>query len=152
MSNPEFVYATFIKTTPEKLWKALTTTEFTRQYWFSSHVESDWQEGSPITFYQADGKTENVRGKILRSNPPRELSYSWAPARDNAADEPPSRVTFNLEKNGDLVKLTVVHDQFTPDSAEIARVSKGWPAVLSSLKSLLESGQPLVFEDWKPCA
>ena len=151
MSKPDFLYVTYIKTTPEKLWAALTNSEFTRQYWFDTEIKSDWKEGSPIAFYPHGENTANIVGTVLRSNPPRELAYTWGFPDLTASSEEPSRVTFTLEKDGDLVKLTVVHDQFTPGSAGIARVSKGWPAVLSSLKSMLESGTPLSYPNWAVC-
>jgi uncharacterized protein YndB with AHSA1/START domain len=149
MNKPEFVYVTYIKTTPEKLWKALTSTEFTKQYWFGTHIESDWQEGSTITLFNDDGKTVNITGHILRCNSPHELSYSWSAPQSL---QQTSRVTFNLEQDTDFVKLTVIHDQFTPGSDTIEKVSKGWPAVLSSLKSLLESGSAITYTNWKKCS
>jgi uncharacterized protein YndB with AHSA1/START domain len=148
MSKPEFVYVTYIKTTPEKLWRALTTTEFTKQYWFGTQVESDWKEGSTITLFNDDGKTVNITGSVLRCNPPHELSYSWSSPQSL---QQTSRVTFNVEPGSDHVKLTVTHDQFTPGSDTAEKVSKGWPAVLSSLKSLLESGNTIDFSNWKKC-
>jgi uncharacterized protein YndB with AHSA1/START domain len=151
MSNPEFVYVTYIDTTPDTLWRALTKAEFTRQYWMGNRVESDWKEGSPITFRRDDGKTPTITGKILRYNPPHELSYTWVFPGEHKPKEEPSRVTFKLERTDNVVKLTVIHDRFAPGSTLIASVSDGWPAVLSSLKSLLENGKPITYSSWKNC-
>lgn len=151
MSHPEYVYVTYIKTSPEKLWAALTNSEFTRQYWFGFDLVSSWQEGDSIAFLpQGDSSNPHVSGRVLQFNPPNVLSYSWE-FPDLASTEEPSRVTFTLEKQGELVKLTVVHNQFTDGSVAPSRISKGWPAVLSSLKSLLESGEALVYQDWSNC-
>jgi len=147
MSQSEFVYVTYIKTSPEKLWKALTTTEFTWQYWFGTHMVSDWKEGSVISLEQADG-TKNVVGKILSYQPFTELAYTFQSV--DVPNEKPSRVHFKLDKDGDLVELTVRHDQLDPAGETIKRISGGWPAVLSSLKSLLELGQALNY-DASPC-
>jgi len=147
MNNTEFVYVTYIKTSPEKLWKALTTTEFTRQYWFGTHMVSDWKEGASISLEQADG-TKNVVGHILKYKPFTELSYTFKST--DVPDETPSRVHFNLDQDGDLVELTVRHDQLDPAGETIKRISGGWPAVLSSLKSLLELGHALNY-DASPC-
>ncbi len=147
MSQSEFVYVTYIKTTPEKLWKALTTTEFTKQYWFGTHMVTDWKEGSTISLEQADG-TKNVAGHILKYKPFTELSYTFHSV--DQVNEKPSRVHFNLDQDGDVVELTVRHDQLDPAGETIKRISGGWPAVLSSLKSLLESGVALNY-DASPC-
>ncbi|KQW21951.1 ATPase [Afipia sp. Root123D2] len=145
MSKPEFVYTTFIKTTPEKLWHALTDTEFTRSYWFGCSLSSDWKVGSRMHM-DRDGKVVN-ECVVLESDPPRRLSYSWHSIFDDEMKkERPSRVTFVLEPNGSAVKLTVTHEDFAEGSKVLPSISGGWPLVLSSLKSILETGQPLDFE------
>jgi uncharacterized protein YndB with AHSA1/START domain len=143
MRKPEFVYITYIETTPEKLWQALTDSEFSRRYWWDTHVVSDWKVGSPFALV-LNGRTTDV-GEVLEADRPRRLSYTFQHVVDEAArKEKPTRVTFVLEPFGKLVKLTLTHQDFAEDSVILDGVSKGWPAILSSLKSMLESGTPLI--------
>ena len=143
MPRPEFIYVSYIETTPEKLWEALTSSEFTRLYWWDTSVVSDWKVGSPFSLV-LNGKTTDV-GEILEADRPRRLSYTFRHILNEAArKERPSRVTFVLEPYGKLVKLTLTHEDFAEDSVVIDGISKGWPAIMSSLKSLLESGSALV--------
>lgn len=145
MSKPEFVYVTFIKTTPEKLWHALTDKKFTSSYWYNCSLTSDWKIGSPMRM-EKGGKVVN-EGVILESDPPRRLSYSWLSVYDeDMKKERPSRVTYTLEPSHGAVKLTVMHEGFAEGSKTLPDISTGWPMVLSSLKSILETGQPLAFE------
>lgn len=142
MSKPQFVYVTYIETTPEKLWEALTSSTFTRQYWFGSEVRSDWKVGSPFALVM-DGATTDS-GEILEADPPRRLSYSFKHQKfEELRNEPISRVLFTLEPFGALVKLTVLHDGFVAGGKYLGAVSNGWPAILSGLKSLLETGKVL---------
>jgi uncharacterized protein YndB with AHSA1/START domain len=141
--RPEFIYVSYIETTPEKLWEALTSSDFTRRYWWDTRVVSDWKVGSPFSLV-LNGRTTDV-GEILEAARPRRLSYSFRHILNEAArNERPSRVTFVLEPHGKLVKLTLTHEDFAEDSVVIDGISKGWPAIMSSLKSLLESGEALV--------
>jgi uncharacterized protein YndB with AHSA1/START domain len=143
MPRPEFIYISYIETTPEKLWEALTSSEFTRLYWWDTSVVSDWTVGSPFSLV-LNGKTTDI-GEILEADRPRRLSYTFRHILNEAArKERPSRVTFVLEQYGTLVKLTLTHEDFAEDSVVIDGISRGWPAIMSSLKSLLESGSPLV--------
>jgi uncharacterized protein YndB with AHSA1/START domain len=143
MPKPEFIYISYIETTPEKLWEALTSSEFTRLYWWNTSVVSDWTVGSPFSLV-LNGKTTDV-GEILEAERPRRLSYTFRHILNEAArQELPSRVTFVLEQYGKLVKLTLTHEDFAEGSVVIDGISKGWPAIMSSLKSLLESGTALV--------
>jgi uncharacterized protein YndB with AHSA1/START domain len=156
VSDTEFVYTSYISTTPERLWQALTDPAFTRRYWGVT-LESDWAEGSAVT-WQRSGVTITDPGQVvLESDPPRRLAYTWHTftpefARSvglpdevlqQAAAERRSRVTFRIEPAGDTVRLTVTHDDFDPGSVVLESVSEGWPALLSSLKTLLETGEPL---------
>jgi uncharacterized protein YndB with AHSA1/START domain len=142
MPKPEFIYISYIETTPEKLWEALTSSQFTKRYWWDTSVVSDWKVGSPFSLV-LNGKTTDV-GEILEADRPRRLSYTFRHILNEAAGkERPSRVTFVLEQHGKLVKLTLTHENFAEDSVVIDGISKGWPAILSSLKSLLETGKPL---------
>ena len=138
MSNPDFVYTTYIKTTPQKVWGAITTPEFTRQYW-GHELHSDWKTGSRWTHFKAggDGKV-TVSGQVLESVAPSKLVLSWADC-DNPADQ--SQVTFQIEQVADMTRLTVIHGKLSDTMA--GKISRGWPRVLSSMKSFLEVGTPL---------
>lgn len=143
MSEPTFVYVTYLKTTPEALWKALTSPEFTRQYWWDRAVESDWTVGAPIRYRYDDGDKLDIDGEILAVDPPWLLSYTFTDPSSRKRDEKPSRVTFRVEQVDDSVRLTVTHDEFAPGSPQYKGVSNGWPGILSSLKTLLETGEPI---------
>jgi uncharacterized protein YndB with AHSA1/START domain/DNA-binding transcriptional ArsR family regulator len=156
MEKPSFVYTTYIHTTPEQLWEALTDPVFTRQYWGAT-FESDWRVGSSYRWHQNGATIADPDQVVLESDPYRRLSYSWhtftpewakATGFDDefraiAASEPRSRVTFDIELLGETVKLTVVHDGFEPGSTVLENISKGWPHILSDLKTLLETGAAL---------
>ena len=141
MNKPEFVYTTYIETTPEKLWSALTDGEFTERYWFGHRVASDWEIGSPYKFVK-EGK-DKIAGKVLAFEPPKRLSYTWDPFTPDADRERTSRVTFDLEPRGKVVKLTVTHDNLDEGGKTFRDISGGWPMVIANLKSLLETGHPL---------
>lgn len=144
--NLDFVYVTYIQTTQEKLWDALTNPEFTRQYWFNIDVTSDWKVGSSMKYIQ-DGKAK-VEGKILIADRPKLLSYTFRETEGDASQEPYTKVTLELEPElgTDTIRLTVTHTDFVPNSKHRPSISAGWPAVLSGLKSLLETGKILTFE------
>jgi uncharacterized protein YndB with AHSA1/START domain len=135
----KFVYVSYIATTPEKLWEALTSDEFVKSYWSGRTFRTDWKPGSPLTLVMEDGKTD-WDGKVLRYEPFSILSYSfhfvWMP---ELAKEPESRVIYELEPKGNIVKLTVTHDELT--ERVYRDVSRGWPGILSALKTLLETGK-----------
>jgi uncharacterized protein YndB with AHSA1/START domain len=135
MSTPKLVYVTQILTTPAKLWEALTNPDFIQQYWFGCRNTSTWKEGDVIESRSPEGKLE-WHGKILKSVPERELVFSF----DHLADEPPSRVTFKVEPQGEKVQLTITHDEFQEVSAIRDRVSNGWPSIIEGIKTLLETG------------
>ena len=142
MSKPEFVYTTYIETTPDKLWAALTSSEFSRQYWFGTELRTDWTIGSPFALVM-NGTPTDV-GEILEFDPPRRLSYTFRHVlQDELRNEKPTKVVFKLEPHGKLVKLTLTHEGFAETSKLLDGISKGWPAILSSLKSLLETGTAL---------
>jgi uncharacterized protein YndB with AHSA1/START domain/DNA-binding transcriptional ArsR family regulator len=157
VENPTFVYTTYIKTTPERLWQALTEPAFTRRYWFGLTFETDWRPGAPMAWDHAGVVTEDPHQVVVEAEPYRRLAFTWhgmTPelaakldladgARDRLAAEPRSTATFEIEPLGDVVKLTVVHDGFGPESLMAGMVSRGWPRVLSNLKTLLETGEPL---------
>ena len=144
MSKPSFVYVTYIASTPEKVFKALTDGAATAKYWFGHAVTSDWKVGSPVKFHR-EGKL-TLSGQVLENDPPRRLSYTFTPQHDPHNGSESSRVVMDLEQQRDQVKLTVTHDDFAPDSKVYASISNGWPLVLSSLKSYLETNRVL----WAP--
>jgi uncharacterized protein YndB with AHSA1/START domain len=143
MDKPQFVYVTYISTSPEKLWNALLDPQVTAQYWQHENV-SDWKPGSKWE-HRASGKDRTLKlvGRVVESSPPRRLVLTWASPADEAREERHSRVTFEIEPIGDIVRLTVTHDRLEPGSEMLEAIKRGWPKVLSSLKSLLEVGRPL---------
>jgi uncharacterized protein YndB with AHSA1/START domain len=146
MSKPEFVYTTYIETSAEKLWQALTDGDFTERYWFGHRVASDWKVGSSFRF--AKQGTPSIEGKVLVADPPRRLAYTWdnPPCSPDAKGERTSRVTFDLEPHGTVVKLTVTHDNLDEGGKTLRDISGGWPMVIASLKSMLETGRELPAE------
>ena len=156
MDAPTFVYTTYIRTTPEKLWQALTDPAFTSRYW-ATEFETDWAEGSTMTWNNHGVLIKDPEQVVLVAEPYTRLSYTWHTVtpelaarfgwddelRDRLAAEPRSKATFEIEPSAEGVKLTVTHDGFAPGSAIAEMVSHGWPAVVASLKTLLETGEPL---------
>ena len=144
MAKSTFVYVTFIATTPEKLWSALTEPEFTRQYWFGMHQESDWKAGSSWRLVFADGRVADA-GEVIEAAPPRRLILKWRNQfRPEIAAEGYSRCTMELEPVAGAVKLTITHTVDRDASKFIEAVSGGWPQILSNLKSLLETGKAIL--------
>ena len=139
MEKPKLVYETYIRTTPKKLWTAITKPEFAHQYWAGLGLISDWKKGSKWEL-TTKKKEVWVTGKVLESVPPKRLVVTWADP-DDLPDK--SRVTFEIEPRGKSVCLTVKHDQFKAGSTMVGKVSGGWPRVLSSMKSFLETGKGL---------
>jgi len=136
-----FVYVTFIRTTPAKLWAALTEKEFMHQYWFGMHCESGWTAGSPWRMVAPDGGVTDA-GEILEAQPQRRLVIRWRNEfRPELKAEGYGRCTMELEQADGAVRLTITHTMDCKDSKVIGAVSWGWPRILSNLKSLLETGQ-----------
>ena len=136
-----FVYVTFIRTTSEKLWSALTSPDFTRQYWFGVHHETDWKTGSPWQLVFSDGRVADT-GEIIEADPPRRLVLKWRNEfRPELKSEGYSRCTIELEPMDGAVKLSITHGMDRAESKFIGAVSGGWPRILSNLKSLLETGE-----------
>jgi uncharacterized protein YndB with AHSA1/START domain len=143
MNGSRFVYVLHMRTTAEKLWQALTDPEFTRRYWVGTWQDCSWKEGASWKLMIPDGRIGDS-GTVLKVDPPRRLVLSWRNEfMPELAKEGYSRLSYQIEAQGDEVKLTVTHESETPDSKLIESVSQGWPALLSSLKSLLETGSPL---------
>jgi uncharacterized protein YndB with AHSA1/START domain len=139
----KFVYVTYIRTTPEKLWDALTKPEFTRAYWCGTSHECDWEAGSDWRVMIPDGRVGDS-GKVLEINPGRRLVLSWRNEfMPELKAEGYSRASFEIETVGDTVRLTVTHEMERDNSKLIDGVSNGWPAILSSLKTMLETGTAL---------
>ena len=156
VDRPSFVYTTYIRTTPERLWQALTDPAFTGRYWGVT-FQTDWEPGSAMSWNQRGVTIADPEQVVLVSEPHRRLSYTWHSftpeiadaidlsddVRERIAAETRSKVTFEIEPLNELVKLTVVHDGFDPGALVAEMVSQGWPRVLSDLKTLLETGDPL---------
>jgi uncharacterized protein YndB with AHSA1/START domain len=144
MAKPEFVYVSYIATTAEKLWAALTRGEMTKIYWYGRRVESGWTAGSPVRFYDYDSDVVTDSGVVIECDPPRRLVYTFRPEfSDEAQAMGYSRVSFTLEPQEEgMVKLTLVHDDL-PDEEMAAAFREGWAPILSSLKTFLETGKPL---------
>jgi uncharacterized protein YndB with AHSA1/START domain len=143
MSESKFVYVTFIRTTPEKLWQALTDPAFTRRYWCETSSESTWEPGAAWRLMAPSGRVADA-GEVVEADKPRRLVLKWQNHLfPHLTAEGFSRCTFHLEPAGDAVKLTVTHEMDRPQSKLIEGVSNGWPPILSSLKSLLETGDAL---------
>jgi uncharacterized protein YndB with AHSA1/START domain len=138
------VYAVFIRATPEQVWDAITKPEFTTKYLYGSVIESTFEPGSRYLGVASDGGHHLVEGEVLESEPPRMLRHTWRALWDpDLAGEPPSRVTWEIEpQESGVTKLTVVHDQLEA-SPKTATAVEGWSYVLSGLKTLLETGEPL---------
>ncbi|MFF5438975.1 SRPBCC family protein [Streptomyces achromogenes] len=146
--QPRFVYVTYIASTPGKVWEALTDADLTAVYWGHRNV-SDWRPGSRWEHVRADGSgVADVAGRVVESEPPARLVATWAEPGGEGREDRPSRVTFEIRPYQDIVRLTVTHDDLA-DEGERRAVAGGWPAVLSNLKSLLETGRPLPQEPWR---
>lgn len=144
MKKSKFVYVTYIRTTPKKLWQALTGPEFIRRYFYGTTHESDWKPGSSWKMKSPDGRVCDA-GEVLESEPRRKLALKWRHELDpKLRAEGFSRMTYEIEKQDGMVKLTVTHEMDRANSGLIDAVSGGWPPILSSLKSLLETGESLV--------
>src|SRR6185437_15277075 len=139
---PDYVYVTYIKTTPKKVWDAITVPEFARAYWTYENV-SDWKKGSEWSHRTREGKTM-IHGTVEEARPPERLVFTWS-APGNEANA--SRLTFDIVKADGMVKLTVTHSQLREGSDMQKGISKGWPRVLSNLKSWLETGEAMI-DDW----
>jgi uncharacterized protein YndB with AHSA1/START domain len=142
--SSKFVYVTYIRTTPQKLWDALTKPEFIKQYWFDMTQECEWKVGASWKMLFSDGRVADA-GEVLEIDPPRRLVLKWRNEfRPEFNAEGWTRCVYDLEQDGDVMKLTVTHTA-DKDGAKIIYegVAGGWPRILSSLKSLLETGTPM---------
>jgi uncharacterized protein YndB with AHSA1/START domain len=143
MARSTFVYVTYIRTTSEKLWSALTDAEFMKQYWFGMHCESKWTAGSSWKLVSGDGQIFDA-GEIVEAEPPRRLVIHWQNLKPELKAEGESQCTMELEPSGTAVKLSITHTIERAPSKLIEAVSGGWPKVISNLKSLLETGSAVL--------
>ncbi|GAA3590283.1 SRPBCC family protein [Kribbella ginsengisoli] len=140
MSSPAMIHVTYIETTPQRLWQALTSGAFTQLYWFGRRIESDWAVGSPVRFYDSADDSLTDSGEVLVYDEPKTLAYTFK--NETVDGEVPGRVTFSITPAGDsVVKLQVVHDQIAEDTVEGWR--NGWGPILANLKTYLETGRTL---------
>lgn len=145
---PSYVYVTYIRASPEQVWRALTDAELTAQYWAHAN-ESDWQPGSSWTHRRIDGSgIADAVGQVLEAEPPTRLVITFDDAPDQAAAREPSKVTFLVEPHEDIVRLTVTHENL-PNHDMRNVIAHGWPAVMANLKSLLETGTTLSQAPWE---
>lgn len=164
-SKPQFVYVTYIRTTPEKLWEALTSGEFSKKYWMGFEIKSTWKVGDPISVLSSqhlkfDGveidECDGVRGTVLAYEPLKRLSYTFVSGGEKAdvaerrKAQGPTKVTYELKPMGPMVRLRLVHENLLPsdlaaDPDRWQGVNNGWSAIMSSLKSLLETGKEIQY-------
>ncbi len=159
-----FIYTTYIRTTPEKLWEALTNGDFSEKYWFGFRIEADWKPGGTLRIRPPKNLDMDLSdkekcgiseatGEVLAFNPPRRLAYTFphkGPPEVAAKRKGLSRATFDLTPMGEMVKLRLVHENLLPedlekDSTKWQGINNGWPGVLSSLKTLLETGKEITY-------
>jgi uncharacterized protein YndB with AHSA1/START domain len=159
MEKIEFIYATYIRTTPEKLWEALTSGDFSQKYWMGFRFEVELKVGGSVRILPPENPEiyGDHAGKVLVCEPCRKLTYTFCP-KDKpevaAKRQGPSRVTYELTPMGPLVKLRLIHENLLPEDLEkdpnqFRGINNGWPGILSSLKSLLETGEAITFS---PCS
>jgi len=144
MSDPDYVYVVYIRATPQKLWDMLTDGHSTAAFWYGRTNESSWRKGDTVIFRRPDGGVD-FSGEVFEADPPRRLSHGFLhPAPGPMHDEGDTRVTYDIaEVEQGVVRLTVTHSGFKTGSIIRPGVERGWPVILSGLKSLLETGEPL---------
>ena len=143
-SKPAFVHVSYIASTADKVFAALTDGRFTQEYWAGRIIESDWKKGSPVRFRKRSGGDDGTQGTVLECDPPSLLVYTWSHVSPSGERTPASKVTFTLKQvTPGNVRLQIVHEAHDPGSEVVEVVREGWSAVLSSLKSYLETGKPL---------
>lgn len=141
--KPKHVFQTYIKTTPEKLWDAITNPAVTEQYYFGTQIKTDLKAGSPLYYDLPDGQ-HMIEGKLIEAIPHKRLVHTFAATwKDASRGDAPTRVTYEIEAMGDMCKLTLTHDDFNGETHTYQSVGNGWPMLLSSLKTLLETGKAL---------
>ncbi len=150
MNAPTLVYETYVRTSPGKLWQAITDPAFTRQYFYDTAVRSTWKDGDTIEHFQPDGEVA-LSGRLLEVTPPRRLVHTFSMLHDDEAKKDrPSRVTWEVVPRGETCLLRVTHDDFDGETRTFQIVRLGWNPILSGLKTLLETGVPLVIASGLP--
>jgi len=140
MSKPEFVYVIYIGAPKQKVWTAITTGEHTKHFW-KRFVKSDWTVGSRVEFFYPEDQTKlSHDGEVLEIDPPNRLVMTFD-LKPEGIEEKPSRVAYELEEHELGTKFTVIHEGFPPESKVLPGISSGWPRILSSMKSYIESGK-----------
>lgn len=142
MAKSTFVYVVYIASTPEQVWSGLLDGEFTRQYWEHDNV-SDWKAGSKWEHRKAGSGEVSILGEVVEARKPSRLVLTWAAPHEAKLRHRHSRVTFEIDAVADMTRLTVTHDELEQGSEMERKITAGWPRVLSSLKTLLETGKPL---------
>jgi uncharacterized protein YndB with AHSA1/START domain len=141
MNKSEFVYVVYIRTTPERLWSALTSPDFMKQYWFGLHIQTDWNSGSAWQLVFSDRRVADA-GELVEVDPPRRILFKWRnDFRAELKAEGYGRCTIELEPMADSVRLSIAHLMDRAQSQFIEVLSGVWPRILSNLKSLLETGE-----------
>jgi uncharacterized protein YndB with AHSA1/START domain len=146
MSEKSFVHVSYIAASADKVFAALTDGKFTQEYWAGRRIESDWKQGSLVRFFKRSGGDDEFKGVVLQCDPPSLLAYTWA-----KAGGPATKVTFTLKQvTPSNTRLQIVHETHEPGSEVVDGVREGWSAILSSLKSYLETGKPLeATQNWE---
>jgi len=143
MNAPMHVYEIYIRSTPERIWQALTDSDLVKRYYFGSVIDSDFRAGSPIVYKQPDTGRIDIEGKVIEADPPRRLVHTFAVGWDPDVKDPPSRVAWEITPMGKACRLSVTHDGFAEENETFAQTKSGWPIILSGLKTLLETGSQL---------
>ncbi|MEI9904408.1 MAG: SRPBCC family protein [Asticcacaulis sp.] len=144
MADSRFVYVTYIRATPEKVWEALTGADFIRQYFFGVTFDTDWKTGSPWRMVHADGRVTDA-GEVVDFTPPSRLALTWRNEfMPELTEEGFTHFLAEIEAAGEATKLSITHSAEVADSKTIQAVSGGWPRILSNLKSLLETGEVVI--------
>jgi uncharacterized protein YndB with AHSA1/START domain len=144
-ARPKLVNQVFIKASPERVWEAITKPEFTSRYYYGTILKTDLKVGSPFTYFSPDGSSPMIEGEVVASDPPRRLVHTYHSVWGPLAGDAPTRVTWELEaQQGGVTKLTVIHDEFDGETTTFQALSSGgWNWILSNLKTLLETGEPM---------
>ena len=149
MDSETFFYVTYINSTAENVWNALTTGDISRKYWSNHRNSSDWKVGSPWKHEDFDNSAiVDISGTVVESIQGRRLVFTWTSPVNTLFATKSSRVAFDIEEDDGMVRLTLTHDQLIPNSDMAEGIREGWPLVLSSLKTFLETGTALP-EIWK---
>jgi uncharacterized protein YndB with AHSA1/START domain/DNA-binding transcriptional ArsR family regulator len=146
MTALKHVYEIYIRATPERIWQAITDPDLVQRYYFNSVIESDFQPGSPLIYRQADTGRLDIEGEVVEADPPRKLVHTMAVRWDPDVNDEPTRVTWEITPMGEACLLSVTHDGFTSETETYHQTKGGWPMILSGLKTLVETGEPLKIE------